>query len=104
MSGLRSRIGRRRRLFTSAFGVAVAIVVAAAGTASSAEDESIRPFKFHASDEALADLRSRIAATMSTWAGSVLTRPARVMCTTRSSIGSRRSSSASRENSGRSSR
>ena len=30
---------------------------------SGATDESIRPFQFHASDEALADLRRRIAAT-----------------------------------------
>ena len=42
-------------------------VIAAAATASSAEDESIRPFKFHASDEALTDLRRRIAATK--WPG-----------------------------------
>ena len=30
---------------------------------AAATDESIRPFQFHASDEALADLRRRIAAT-----------------------------------------
>jgi pimeloyl-ACP methyl ester carboxylesterase len=35
----------------------------AAATASAADDPSIRPFRFHASDEALADLRRRIAAT-----------------------------------------
>jgi pimeloyl-ACP methyl ester carboxylesterase len=57
MSGLRSLIG--------AFGICA--VVAAPGTASAAEDTSIRPFKFHASDEALTDLRRRIAATR--WPG-----------------------------------
>jgi pimeloyl-ACP methyl ester carboxylesterase len=49
-----------RRLITS---VLAAIVVAAAATPSWAEDESIRPFRYHASDEALADLKRRLAAT-----------------------------------------
>ena len=38
-------------------------VISAAAMAQASEDSSIRPFKFHASDEALADLRRRIAAT-----------------------------------------
>jgi hypothetical protein len=36
---------------------------AASSVNSVANDESIRPFEFHASDDALADLRRRIAAT-----------------------------------------
>src|SRR5580765_4256295 len=35
----------------------------ASATAPAADDESIRPFQFHAFDETLADLRRRIAAT-----------------------------------------
>jgi pimeloyl-ACP methyl ester carboxylesterase len=68
MSGPRSLIGSRR-LVTSALAGALGIcaVVAAAVSASAAEDTSIRPFKFHASDEALTDLRRRIAATK--WPG-----------------------------------
>jgi pimeloyl-ACP methyl ester carboxylesterase len=38
-------------------------VIGAAAMAQPSGDTSIRPFKFHASDEALADLRRRIAAT-----------------------------------------
>jgi pimeloyl-ACP methyl ester carboxylesterase len=38
--------------------------VEAAGRVEFADDPSIRPFQFHASDEALADLRRRIAATI----------------------------------------
>ena len=38
-------------------------VISAAAMAQASEDSSIRPFKFHASDEALADLHRRIAAT-----------------------------------------
>jgi len=36
---------------------------AAAGMDPAADDKTVRPFQFHASDEALADLRRRIAAT-----------------------------------------
>ena len=39
------------------------LVIAAAARAQPSGDTSIRPFKFHASDEALADLRRRVAAT-----------------------------------------
>ena len=79
MSGLDSLIGRRRRFVTAALVGALGIflsaaaaraessVIATAATASAAEDPSIRPFQFHASDEALADLRRRIAATK--WPG-----------------------------------
>jgi pimeloyl-ACP methyl ester carboxylesterase len=38
-------------------------MIGAAAMAQASEDSSIRPFKFHASDEALADLHRRIAAT-----------------------------------------
>src|SRR5690348_18100450 len=40
-----------------------AIAAASPATGQVAEDQSIRPFQFHASEEALADLRRRIAAT-----------------------------------------
>ncbi len=61
-------IDRHRRRF---FGAAAVGIAAAAGafrllpaTAhAAAEDDAIRPFRFNASDEALADLRRRIAAT-----------------------------------------
>ena len=43
--------------------VAGTSLVAAGATAQQSGDTSIRPFKFHASDEALADLRRRIGAT-----------------------------------------
>jgi pimeloyl-ACP methyl ester carboxylesterase len=38
-------------------------LIGAAATVPGADDTSIRPFKYHASDEALADLRRRVAAT-----------------------------------------
>ena len=55
-------------LAASVVAVPSATVAAAAdkistATASVADETSIRPFQFHASDEALADLRRRIAAT-----------------------------------------
>ena len=43
--------------------IAGSSLVAAAAMAQQSGDTSIRPFKFHASDEALADLRRRIGAT-----------------------------------------
>jgi pimeloyl-ACP methyl ester carboxylesterase len=43
--------------------IAGAAMIGAAAAAQPAGDASIRPFQFHASDEALADLRRRIAAT-----------------------------------------
>ena len=43
--------------------LAQASVSGAAATAPTADDKSIRPFQFHAPDEALDDLRRRIAAT-----------------------------------------
>ena len=43
------------------------LLLVAAATGSAAADESIRPFEFHATDDALADLRRRIAATK--WPG-----------------------------------
>jgi pimeloyl-ACP methyl ester carboxylesterase len=70
MSGLRPPTRTRRRRITPVFAGAVGMVLAVIGTptaASSAEDASIRPFEFHASDEALTDLRRRIAATK--WPG-----------------------------------
>jgi pimeloyl-ACP methyl ester carboxylesterase len=68
MSGLFSLVGRRPRFVTSALAGAVGIsVIAATAPALAAEDPSIRPFQFHASEEALADLRRRIAATK--WPG-----------------------------------
>jgi len=47
----------------SAAAIAQASVTGADAKASNAGDPSIRPFQFHASDEDLADLRRRIAAT-----------------------------------------
>ena len=44
-------------------GIAGSTVLAAAASGHSSDDGSIRPFTFHATDEALADLRRRIAAT-----------------------------------------
>jgi hypothetical protein len=81
MSGMHSRIGRRHRLATSILVGAIGILlpasagatnahaarIGAAATAPVADDTSIRPFQFHASDEALADLRRRIAATKWPW-------------------------------------
>ena len=65
MPGLRPLTGRRHYLATSvlAGAIGVFVVAAHAETAPAADDTSIRPFQFHASDEALADLRRRIAAT-----------------------------------------
>jgi pimeloyl-ACP methyl ester carboxylesterase len=60
MPALRSLIGRR--LVPAVLAGAIGLILGAA-TAASAEDTSIRKFQFHATDEALADLRSRIAAT-----------------------------------------
>jgi hypothetical protein len=48
---------------TPAPGDVGASVTAAAATAPTADEKAIRPFRFHATDEALADLRRRIAAT-----------------------------------------
>ena len=78
MSESHSLIDRRHFLMTSALGGAVgaflpagasatptrssAIDNATTGTGRS-EDAAIRPFQFHATDEALADLRRRVAAT-----------------------------------------
>ena len=55
-------------LATSAVAIAVGVVPARvdaqfAQMGAAAEDTEIRPFKFRVSDEALADLRRRIAAT-----------------------------------------
>ncbi len=78
-----SRAGRSVLLVVSSFGLVVVAAVSSAPTASGDEgtssgqrttsaaavgesragDTSIRPFQFHATDEALADLRRRIAAT-----------------------------------------
>jgi pimeloyl-ACP methyl ester carboxylesterase len=84
MSGMHSLIGRRHRLATATLAGAIGIflpaaaattaspgvtnahaaVIGAAATAPAADDKSsIRPYQFHAPDEALADLRRRIAAT-----------------------------------------
>lgn len=46
--------------------ISIGLFLVAAGAAAAAppsDDTSIRPFKFHASDKALADLKRRIAAT-----------------------------------------
>jgi pimeloyl-ACP methyl ester carboxylesterase len=43
--------------------VAQASVIGAAATAPTADDQSIRPFRIHVPDEAIADMRRRIAAT-----------------------------------------
>jgi pimeloyl-ACP methyl ester carboxylesterase len=80
MPKLRSWVGVRPLLVTSAIVGAIApivpvssahaeteiaqrSVIGAAAAAPAAEDKPMRPFQFHASDEALADLRRRIAAT-----------------------------------------
>jgi pimeloyl-ACP methyl ester carboxylesterase len=51
--------------FAAAFGGLFALVVLAASAPAAAapDDRSIHPFQFHATDDALADLRRRIAAT-----------------------------------------
>lgn len=56
---------RRRLLGAAAMGVAVAGAASLlpAHPVAAAQGDAIRPFTFHASDEALADLRRRIAAT-----------------------------------------
>jgi pimeloyl-ACP methyl ester carboxylesterase len=67
MSGLHSLIRRRNFLASTLVGnIGVFHIVAGTsgiGMAQPSSDTSIRPFKFNASDEALADLRRRIAAT-----------------------------------------
>jgi pimeloyl-ACP methyl ester carboxylesterase len=69
MSGMHSLVGRRHRLATSTLVAAIGIFLPAAAAHADttppapAGAESIRPFQFHAPDEALADLRRRIAAT-----------------------------------------
>jgi pimeloyl-ACP methyl ester carboxylesterase len=63
MSVLHSLIGRRRFLASTLVGTIGVFLSVTAAMAQASGDTSIRPFKFHASDEALADLRRRIAAT-----------------------------------------
>ena len=65
MSGMHSLVRRRHHLAISVLAGAIGILLPAAAlhAASAADDTSIRPFQFHASDEALADLRRRVAAT-----------------------------------------
>jgi pimeloyl-ACP methyl ester carboxylesterase len=76
MSGLDMPTGRRHCVTTFALIGAIAIILSAAARAETtsaapkgsetrvtADDTSIRPFQIHASDEALADLRRRIATT-----------------------------------------
>ena len=52
-----------RRGFLAATAAAGAVGALSPGSSAATEDGAIRPFQFHASDEALADLRRRIAAT-----------------------------------------
>ena len=61
MSVLHSLIGRRRFLASTLVGTIGVFLSVTAAMAQASGDTSIRPFKFHASDEALADLRRRIA-------------------------------------------
>lgn len=60
-------IGHDRRQLLSAVAMGVAVAGAArllpTDAMAAAQDDAIRPFTFHASDKALADLRRRIAAT-----------------------------------------
>jgi pimeloyl-ACP methyl ester carboxylesterase len=76
MSGPDLPTGKRHRVTTFALVGAIAIILSAAARAETtspapkgsatvvtAYDTSIRPFRIHASDEALADLRRRIATT-----------------------------------------
>ena len=66
MSEVHSLIGRRQFLASTLAGtitVAGTSVLGATAMAQPSGDTSIRPFKFHAPDAALADLRRRIAAT-----------------------------------------
>ncbi len=75
-------IGKHNRLAASALAGAIAILLPAVARASAngafeaqpAVDETIRPFQFHATDEALADLRRRIVATK--WPGQELVKDA----------------------------
>jgi pimeloyl-ACP methyl ester carboxylesterase len=61
LSRTHSLLRTRHRLVTSI--LVGTIGLGAAAPARAADDASIRPFRFHASDEALADLRRRITAT-----------------------------------------
>ncbi|MDL2398165.1 epoxide hydrolase family protein [Rhizobium mayense] len=66
MSIIDSKLDRRNFLATSAVGAAVALsapLIAKAQAIGNVSDARIRPFSFHASNEALADLRARIRAT-----------------------------------------
>ncbi|BDG05059.1 epoxide hydrolase family protein [Anaeromyxobacter oryzae] len=65
MSARYSMIGRHRLLASTLIGTVLAStsLFAGASLAEQSGDASIRPFKFRASDEALADLRRRIGAT-----------------------------------------
>ena len=59
-----SALTRRRFLASSAAASAAGLaLLTAPGAAQAAEDSAIRPFRFTASDDALADLRRRIVAT-----------------------------------------
>jgi pimeloyl-ACP methyl ester carboxylesterase len=61
---MHSLLGRRHRLAATLVGaIGLLLTATAAPAAPAADDTSIRPFHFHASDEALADLRRRVAAT-----------------------------------------
>jgi pimeloyl-ACP methyl ester carboxylesterase len=65
MSALHPVIGRRHLLASTLIGTVLASTSLFAGGALAEQsgDASLRPFKFHASDEALAELRRRIGAT-----------------------------------------
>ncbi|MGH8172633.1 MAG: epoxide hydrolase family protein [Rhodanobacteraceae bacterium] len=66
MSAFDLLIGRRDFLNSTLLAtitMAGASLIGGAGVATAADDTSIRPFKFHASDEALSDLHRRVAAT-----------------------------------------
>jgi hypothetical protein len=52
-----------RRGFLAATAAAGAVGALSPRPSEATEDGAVRPFQFHASDEALADLRRRIAAT-----------------------------------------
>ena len=70
MSVLHSLLAKQhvlRSALAGVIGVLLAVTAAYAETTRPSDDTSIRPFQFHASDEALADLRRRIAATK--WPG-----------------------------------
>ena len=55
--------GLRRGLLTTAGAFGLAVIAAQNVPAAPADDTAIHPFRFHASDSALADLRERIADT-----------------------------------------